>query len=953
MSSDSKTVSDYDMGKEYDRTQIPSAENEGIGTELPNIPKNTIVNFDTNINYELREDIDNRNKTLDPQFVWRGKSLESTFEVPAPILYKQETIMPRVIIEDMKRRSAKRTRMADSQMSFDDYIDSFDPNLQPGYYTHTEGWKNRMILGDSLHVMASLAENESLRGKVQMIYIDPPYGIKFSSNWQPTTKSTNVQDGKKEDITTEPEMIKAFRDTWKDGVHTYLSYLRERLIVARDLLTESGSIFVQIGDENVHRVRALLDEVFGEENFVSQIVYMTTTGFTTNLLGNVTNHILWFAKNIKIVKSHHLLKKKEFGGEGAFGYRSIEGQDMQRMSISDYETKLGRAFDYEEDALKKHFKVFMLGDLTSQGSSSKSQEFIFKNKKYNPGKTNHWKANFPNGMNRLYKANRLDNTGNRIGYVRYFLDSSVYPITNVWTDVGSSFMTKYYVVQTATSVIQRCMLMATDPGDLVLDPTCGSGTTAYVAEQWGRRWITIDTSRVSISIARKRLMGANYPYYLLADSEVGKKKEFELSGNLNNSTSNNRVGLGFVYERVPHIMLKTIANNPEIDVIYDEYVERLSKLCEEFSKQIFSPKNLEEWEVPHEVDNTWSSIAKELHKEIFSLCKERQDRIDKSIAQSADCEYLYDKPYVNNKVVRVTGPFTVESTSQVRTLAATTNGDVVDVQKEWEIKAGLTYGNGKNYVDKIRNALQVSGVKQARKNDKIVFSSVEPYAGRFITFEAYSESANENAKAKRYAVMLGPEFGSVQRSDIVRASREAKEGGFDILLILAFGYSSQSALEEESLSGVRVIKARMNSDLHLSMDLKETSSGNPFIVFGEPDIEIKLVEDNLYVVELKGVDVYDPKTDSVRSDKTDDIDCWMIDTNYSGDAFFTHQIYFPGGTKTFDAFKKILKNDIDADEWDALSKTTSRPFPKPSSGLIAIKVINNFGDEVIKIFDID
>ena len=490
---------------------------------------------------------------------------------------------------------------------------------------------------------------------------------------------------------------------------------------------------------------------------------------------------------------------------------------------------------------------------------------------------------------------------------------------------------KSYVVQTSTAVIQRCMLMCTDPGDLVLDPTCGSGTTATVAEQWGRRWITIDTSRVAIALARRRVMTAKYPYYLLADSEAGLKKEMEITGKVVQRPTFNKISQGFVYERVPHITLKAIANNSEIDTIWEKYEAESKRLRAAYGDK-------EEWEMPPEAT------------EFMEMRRKRQAEIDASIARSADTEYLYDKPYEDKKRVRVAGPFTVESIAPVRSLISEADGTLTD--PAMKLAKDVDYGNGANYVTRMIRTLRKNGVKQARKGDRIAFTSVEPWAnGKHVAAEAWGEASETSGKSKRYAIAFGPEFGSVTRLDVKNASREALECGFDVLIYCAFNF--EAYVEEGSDQGMgrlKVLKTRMNSDLHMSTDLKDTGSGNPFVIFGEPDIEVKHTEDDLYTVTIKGVDVYDPKTNEVRNDNADAIDCWMLDTDYTGEAFFARQVYFPGKDDVYKAFKAFLKNDIDEEEWEAVSKTVSRPFPRPKSGQIAVKVINHFGDEVMKVF---
>lgn len=490
---------------------------------------------------------------------------------------------------------------------------------------------------------------------------------------------------------------------------------------------------------------------------------------------------------------------------------------------------------------------------------------------------------------------------------------------------------KTYVCQTSGEAIKRCMLMCTDPGDLVLDPTCGSGTTATVAEQWGRRWITIDTSRVAIALARRRVMTAKYPYYLLADSEAGIKKEMEITGKVIQRPTFNKISQGFVYERVPHITLKTIANNSEIDTIWEKYEAESKRLRAAYGDK-------EEWEMPPEATA------------FMEMRRKRQAEIDASIARTAETEYLYDKPYEDKKRVRVAGPFTVESIAPVRSLIAEADGALTD--PALKIAKDVDYGNGANYVTRMIRTLRKNGVKQARKGDKIDFVSVEPWAnGRHIAAEAWGEASETSGRSKRYAIAFGPEFGSVTRLDMKNAAREALECGFDVLVYCAFNF--EAYVEEgsdQAMGRLKVLQARMNSDLHMSTDLKDTGSGNPFVIFGEPDITVAQTEDDLYRVTIRGVDVFDPKTDTVRSDNADAIDCWMLDTDYSGEAFFARQVYFPGKDDVYKAFKAFLKNDIDEEEWESVAQTVSRPFPRPKSGQIAVKVINHFGDEVMKVF---
>lgn len=942
-------VSDYSMQTEFSRPKLPTGEYSGIPPkDLTGVLETPTVKYSLERGAaDLTSEFAERDPDLDPQYIWRGKRKGNLneLEVKAPIIYQQEKIFPRMLIEEMKRRSAIRKNAADVQMTLGEGVEDFDPNAQPGFYNHEEGWKNRMILGDSLQVMASLAENESLRGKVQMIYFDPPYGIKFNSNWQPTTKSTNVKDGNKDDITREPEMVKAFRDTWHDGIHSYLGYLRDRLIVARDLLAGSGSCFVQIGDANVHKVRAVMDEIFGEENFVSQITYVSTSGLGGEGLSNATNYLVWFARDKNAMKWRPLLKEKQFGVGGAVAYNQVELVDGRRMSITELERQRNEAFGVETCSALG-CRLFQYDNLTSSRPAGAGDMKQFK---YNGQTITLKKGTFKtnaHGMERLLKANRLGLAGATLRYIRYFDDSLSFPYNNVWNDtsIAGYSADKIYVCQTNLKVINRCLLMTTDPGDLVLDPTCGSGSTAYAAEQWGRRWITIDTSRVALALARTRIMTAKYPYYLLADSEAGIKKEMEITGKAIVRDAFNKISQGFVYERVPHIKLSAIANDAEIDIIWEKYADNSRHFLKEMGIE-------NEWEVPFAAPESWNARHKEYHSLFMEMKRARQKEIDESIARVAETEYLYDKPYEDKKRVRVAGPFTVESVAPTRALIVNPDGTTTDPVAK--IAKDIDYGNGESYVSRMIGILRKSGVKQARKSDRITFSSVTAFAaGRHIAAEAWTE-AGDNQKPKHFAIAFGPEFGSVTRLDMKAATREAMEGGFDVLLYCAFNFEAYVEEGSDNAFGrLRVIHARMNSDLHMATDLKDTGGGNPFIVFGEPDIEVTKTEQDELTVTIRGVDVYDPKKDEVRSDNADNIDCWMLDTDYNEEAFFARHVYFPGRDKVYDAFKKFLNNDIDAEEWESVAKTTSRPFPRPKTGRIAVKVINHFGDEVMKIFEV-
>jgi adenine-specific DNA-methyltransferase len=587
-------------------------------------------------------------------------------------------------------------------------------------------------------------------------------------------------------------------------------------------------------------------------------------------------------------------------------------------------------------------------NIISQGRAKEQQPFVFRGETYDTwAKNSHWKANYPVGMERLGKANRIHVAENSIRYVRYHTDFDVAVHGNIWSDTGSGNFTdeKMYVVQTNTKVIERCILMTTDPGDLVLDPTCGSGTTATVAEQWGRRWITIDTSRVALALARARIMGARYPFYLLADSREGQQKEAEVTRTAPSSQPvRGNVRHGFVYERVPHITLKSIANNAEIDVIWEQWQAKLEPLRTQLNAALST--SWQEWEIPREADGKWPEAAKALHADWWKARIARQQEIDKSIAAKAQFEYLYDKPYEDKKKLRVAGPFTVESISPHRMLGVDENGETIDpVAKVVDDRMGYTVA-GRDFPTIIMENLKAAGVQQADKQSRLSFTSLTPWPGRMVCAEGrYLEGTVE----RRAAVFIGPEFGTVSRPDLVSAAREAAEAGFDVLVACAFNFEAHTT-EFGKLGAVPVLKARMNADLHMADEFRKTDKANLFVVFGEPDIEIIPADRGRIQVKVKGVDVFDPNTGEVRSSGPGDIACWFVDTDYNEESFFVRQAYFLGANDPYKALRTTLKAEINADAWDTLNRDVSRPFDKPARGRIAVKVINYLGDEVMKVF---
>ena len=913
---------------EASRTNIPTAEFRSVMERAEQSP--------------IQAAYERRNRDLDPQLVWRGKDAQdwSDLVVQAPPLFIQEKVHPKVLVDDLRRQRGAGQAGSDGGDDREAQPDLFaDFNGLPSddarteFYRHDANWSNRMILGDSLQVMASLAEREGLRGKVQCIYLDPPYGIKFNSNFQWSTTSRDVKDGKADHITREPEQVKAFRDTWRDGIHSYLTYLRDRLTVARELLAESGSIFVQIGDENVHRVRALMDEVFGEENFQSVVTLQKTGGLISQGLVKTLDFVLWYARDANVTKVRQLFASRQSGDT------SLERYDLVHLDSGVFRriTLEERLAGILPDGARRCRHVAL-------ESANPTFEFEFQGNAY----SQRWKTNLA-GLQRLARAGRVATTGRRLNSLRYYDDFPVIPVTDRWESmqIGTGLT---YVVQTAPAAVQRCILMTTDPGDLVLDPTCGSGTTAYVGEQLGRRWITIDTSRVALALARARIMGARYPYYLLSDSQDGQRKEAEITRRApSEARTHGDVRQGFVYERVPHITLKSIANNAEIDVIWERWQETLEPLRDDLNTRLDA--GWEEWQIPGEASEEWPAEAVETHRLWWEARIARQQEIDASIAARADYEYLHDKPYEDNRKVRVAGPFTVESLSPHRVLAVDENDELLDRAAETRPE----YGPQQDFASMILEQLATAGVQQARKADRIAFAAVTPWPGVYICAEGrYREGGADVGPEKRAGIFVGPEFGTVARPDLAAAAREAGDAGFDVLIACAFNYEAHAS-EFSRLGRIPVLKARMNADLHMADELKNTGKGNLFVIFGEPDIDVLPADEEgadstRIQVKINGVDVFHPTTGEVRSDGADGIACWFIDTDYNEESFFVRHAYFLGANDPYKALKTTLKAEIDADAWATLHSDISRAFDRPESGRIAVKVINHLGDEVMKVF---
>ncbi|OFZ81282.1 MAG: DNA methylase [Bdellovibrionales bacterium RIFOXYD1_FULL_53_11] len=850
-----------------------------------NIPTKELRDFVADEEFAPKMMLYPRDPSIDPQLVWKGKDEQDHENLAVPVvpIYIQEKIHPKAIIDALPRIEQTGDNQFNLFGDFNGGPHDFEQKVE--FYHHEQNWSNRLILGDSLMVMTSLAEKERIKGKVQTIYLDPPYGIKFGSNWQVSTRKRDVKDGKAEDATRQPEQVRAFRDTWKLGIHSYLAYLRDRLVVASNLLTETGSIFVQIGDENVHLVRSLMDEVFGSENFHSIIVYRKTSPLGSVGMAGVTDYIIWYAKKAEQMKYRQLFIEKDAGGEGRYSWVEIPDGSRRKMSAEE------RA---STSTLPKGSRFFVADKATSAGLTSSCVFPIeFDGNTYHPHPNSSWSSN-RHGMEKLKSIGRLMAPAGNLSYVRYHDDFPVQAIYNLWDDTttGGFNDPKVYIVQTVNKVIERCLLMTTDPGDLVFDPTCGSGTTAFVAEQWGRRWITCDTSRVALALTRTRLMGAKYSYYLLADSPEGIKKEIELTGKTPpEHKTDDDIKKGFVYKRVPHVTLKSIANNPDI-------------------------------------------------KEGMT-----QQQINAAIARHADTETLYDQPYEDKKRVRVCGPFSVESLSPHRVLS-TADDNLDGTVTEQEAR------KQQDFVTMILENLKKSGVQNTRKTERLTFDRIDPYAGAWL--HAVGHYNNADGKARRVAISIGPEHGTVGPQQVKEAAKEAVQGvGFDMLVVCGFAFDPHVAEEAKRYGKLTVLPTKMNPDLAMGDELlKKTGAGNLFMVFGEPDVEIKKQKNGQIIAEIKGVDVYDPTTGQIRSASTDDIACWFIDTEYNGESFFVRHAYFTGADEPFDKLKRTLRAEIDEAAWSSLYSTVSRPFDKPKTGKIAVKVINHYGDEVLKVFKV-
>jgi adenine-specific DNA-methyltransferase len=900
-----------------------------------------------------------------PYLQWAGKAERTSFEVDTVSLHVHERIDPMSILsavrkqlEDAKSKKAKgedESALGRQASLFEAPFESLPLRAAVDFYRHDKGWANRLIAGDSLQVMNSLLVKEGLAGQVQMIFIDPPYGIKYGSNFQPFVGKREVSDGKDVDLTQEPEMIKAFRDTWELGIHSYLSYLRDRLLLAHELLSETGSVFVQISDENLHHVREVMDEVFGQSNFVSLITFSKTTGTTGDYLAGTADYLLFYAKNKGQAKYRQLYNNKELGGDGSSMYFNVELSNRQRrrMSLSE------RA---DPSMLPAGARPFRLSDITSprvRDGRTGFFEIDLGGVSFLPRK-GEWKTH-PDGIRRLMQAGRLEASGNSPAYARFVDDFPAFPVNNVWGSVAGA-QDKFYVVQTAPKIIERCMLMTTDPGDLVLDPTCGSGTTAFVAEKWGRRWITCDTSRVAITLAKQRLMTASYDYYELAYPHEGLKG-------------------GFIYKTVPHVTLKSIANNADIDAIYDRLhpaIEQalsalnvalgahppaeplvVSEGVRKGEKLSFGKKGaaLQEWEVPFPGDERalpkgWPDALREPFDAFHAGRQRMQAEIDRSISANAESETLYDQPEKSKTKLRITGPFSVEAVPfpTVLSLEAAEGGATTTPTEDQAYQTSIARSGETSRQQQWRDELLKTGIR-GKGGQMLKFAELEVMAGT-TCLHATGTLAETGERA---VVSFGPEHGALEQRQVEHALNEAESlrPSPKFVVFCAFTFDPEAAkdIDETRWPGVNLLKAQMNTDL-LTEDLKKARSSNQsFWLMGQPDVHLAELPGGRWQVEVNGFDYFDTVKGELISGGKAKIAMWSLDTDYDGRSLFPHQVFFPmaGKDEGWRKLKKNIRAELDESLLDQFHGTVSLPFEAGKNGKAAVKIVDDRGIESLKI----
>ena len=869
----------------------------------------------------MRQALEQLKRMHAPYLNWTGKAERTSFEVDTVSLHVHERIDPATILAAVQQRLKGARGKSKVEFQPDLFAAPFE-NLPLReaieFYKHERDWANRLIAGDSLLVMNSLLQKESMAGQVQMIYIDPPYGIKYGSNFQPFTNKRDVTDRKDEDLTQEPEMIKAFRDTWELGIHSYLTYLRDRLLLARELLSESGSVFVQISDENVHRVRLLMDEILGGENFVGQINYKSMMPLESGKIESVFDYLVWYTKDKSKAKYRNLFVPKNVGENSEFVFASEDGIRYRKINRTEKENL--------SDTTVQN-RIFKRSDLASSGyTPSCIFPIVFQDKEYRTSGGKSWRTN-PIGIERLLKNNRLFRLGQKLYYRMYLDDFGYTSMINSWQDT-IEFSGRDYVVQTTSTVIERCLLMTTDPGDLVMDPTCGAGTTAFVAEKWGRRWITTDTSRVAVTLAKQRLMTASYDYYDLKYPHEGLKG-------------------GFVYKTVPHITLKSIAHSSEIDEIHERMHPAIEQALDALNQLLsLTGGELKEWEVPFDFPEDWPEAARTPFDAFHTARQAMQKKMDASIAAHADQEILYDQPQVSKNRLRITGPFTVEAVPFPTVLGLDeaeqpTNADVTVA------RSGETARQGQ-----WRDELLKAGIR-GKGGQKLQLADLEPLPdARYIHAVGTVAETGE-----RVAVSFGPQHAALEQRQVEIAMREAGEL-FPLpkmLVFCAFTFDPEAAKDIDNIKSITtVLKAQMNTDL-LTEDLKKARTSNEsFWLMGQPDIEIHHLKGGQYQVEVHGFDYFDTKTGELKSGGKNNIAMWSLDTDYDDRSLFPRQVFLPmsGAKDGWNKLKKEIKAELNEDLLTQFRGTKSLPFEPGENQRIAVKIVDDRGIESLKVMDI-
>lgn len=898
----------------------------------------------------MRHALEELRRRSAPYLQWTGKAERTSFDVDTVSLHVHERIDAMSILSAVSKRQGKKDNKATTggfQPSlFEAPFESLPLRSAVDFYKHDRGWANRLVAGDSLLVMNSLLHKEGMAGQVQMIYIDPPYGIKYGSNFQPFTNKRDVKDRSDADLTQEPEMIKAFRDTWELGIHSYLTYLRDRLLLAKDLLSETGSVFVQISDENLHHVREICDELFGIKNFVSIVAFRKTTGQSGNYLPDTNDYLVWYAKDSSKAKFNVMYQER--AGFDWVNYDFVADHDGNHRKMS----KLERTSP--ENVVSSGGRIYRRSPLTSASSSEATLMPVeFVGKTFEPGKGG-WKTN-ATGFTRLGKANRLENYGVTLSFRRYVGDFPFFPVSNAWTDTASGGYgaDKVYVVQTNEKVVERCMLMTTDPGDLVLDPTCGSGTTAYVAEKWGRRWITCDTSRVAVTLAKQRLMTASFDYFALRYPHEGLKG-------------------GFIYKTVPHVTLKSIANNPEIDAIYERMHPVIEAALFDFNAglAVEPPANpftvtegvrkgqklalgkkgvtLLEWEVPFAYPADWNPEAQPLFVAFHTARQKMQAEMDRSIAAQADNETLYDQPEKTKNKLRVTGPFTVEAVPFPTVLSLEEQSAQAPSEQEADLAVARTGNTSRQHT--WRDELLKAGIR-GKNGQMLKFAELEVLPGTTCLHASGHLDTGE-----RVVISFGPEYGALEQRQVEHALGEAGDlfPRPKMIVFCAFAFDPEAAKDIDALKGITALKAQMNTDL-LTEDLKKASSksttNQSFWLMGQPDVHLTALLDGLWQVEVNGFDYFDTAKGELMSGGKAKIAAWSLDTDYDGRSLFPHQFFFPmaGKDEGWMKLKKDIRAELDEDLLKHFTGTVSLPFEAGANNTVAIKIVDDRGIESLKV----